>query len=38
VTPALTPLVIPITVAILIGLFALQRRGTGGVGAMFGPS
>ena len=37
VAPGLRPLVIPITVAILIGLFALQRRGTGRVGTLFGP-
>ncbi|MEJ2667729.1 MAG: potassium transporter Kup [Deinococcales bacterium] len=36
-TPALTPFVIPITIAILIGLFLIQRRGTGGVGRVFGP-
>lgn len=35
--PALHPFVIPITVAILVALFAVQRRGTGGVGAVFGP-
>ena len=29
--------VIPITIAILIGLFLFQRRGTAGVGAVFGP-
>jgi KUP system potassium uptake protein len=29
--------VIPITVAIIVGLFAIQRRGTGAVGALFGP-
>jgi KUP system potassium uptake protein len=37
VTPALRPVVIPITVAILIGLFSVQRHGTGRVGALFGP-
>jgi KUP system potassium uptake protein len=37
VTPSLTPLVIPMTVVILIGLFSLQSRGTGRVGALFGP-
>ena len=26
------------TIVILVGLFAVQRRGTGGVGALFGPS
>jgi KUP system potassium uptake protein len=36
-TPALKPVVIPITCAVLLGLFAIQKRGTGGVGAMFGP-
>src|SRR5919198_2552590 len=29
--------VIPITVAIIVILFAIQRRGTGSVGRMFGP-
>jgi len=36
-TPVFEPYVIPITILILITLFALQRRGTGGVGAIFGP-
>ncbi|MFQ5526992.1 MAG: potassium transporter Kup [Thermoanaerobaculia bacterium] len=36
-TPAFSHLVVPIAVAILIGLFLLQRKGTGAVGAMFGP-
>jgi KUP system potassium uptake protein len=36
-TPVFEPYVIPITVAILVGLFAVQRRGTAGIGAMFGP-
>ncbi|CAN5841938.1 hypothetical protein BH24DEI2_BH24DEI2_23410 [soil metagenome] len=36
-TPALEPFVIPITIAILIGLFAFQSRGTASVGALFGP-
>ena len=36
-TPALSHLVIPITLAILIGLFAAQRFGTGAVGWLFGP-
>jgi KUP system potassium uptake protein len=29
--------VIVITIAILIGLFAMQKRGTGSIGALFGP-
>jgi KUP system potassium uptake protein len=37
VTPALEPYVIPITVVIVIGLFAVQRFGTGLVGRLFGP-
>jgi len=37
ITPAFKPYVIPITLAILIGLFLFQRRGTAGVGALFGP-
>jgi len=36
-TPALSPYVIPITLAILLGLFAVQSRGTGGIGRIFGP-
>jgi KUP system potassium uptake protein len=37
VTPALSRLVVPASVAILFGLFLLQRRGTASVGALFGP-
>jgi KUP system potassium uptake protein len=36
-TPALGPFVLPITVAILVGLFALQSRGTARVGNLFAP-
>lgn len=35
--PELASMVVPVTVAILIGLFALQKRGTGGIGRLFGP-
>ena len=35
--PVLKRLVIPITVLILIGLFAVQKKGTGVVGKVFGP-
>jgi KUP system potassium uptake protein len=31
------PFVVPIALAVLAGLFVLQRRGTGGVGRWFGP-
>ena len=37
VTPVFEPYVIPITVAILLALFAAQRQGTGMVAAFFGP-
>jgi KUP system potassium uptake protein len=41
VVPALTgridPFVVPIALAVLVGLFVFQRRGTGGVGKWFGP-
>ena len=36
-TPAFEPYVVPAAVAILTGLFLVQRRGTGGVGVLFGP-
>jgi KUP system potassium uptake protein len=36
-SPRLSPLVVPLTCAILIGLFSIQRLGTGGVGKVFGP-
>jgi KUP system potassium uptake protein len=35
--PALAPVVLPITLAILVGLFLVQRRGTGFIGGIFGP-
>ena len=36
-TPALEPYVLPLTLAVLIALFVLQRHGTGRVGGFFGP-
>ncbi len=36
-TPALHHVVIPITLVVLTGLFAVQRFGTGGIGRFFGP-
>lgn len=36
-TPALHPFIIPLTLIILFVLFFFQRKGTGSVGAMFGP-
>lgn len=35
--PGLEPYVVPLTIAILIGLFAIQSRGTAKVAAYFGP-
>jgi len=37
VSDGLTPLVLPIAIAILIGLFAIQSHGTTRVGIIFGP-
>ena len=37
VTPLLRPYVVPATVVILVGLFAIQRYGTHRVGGLFGP-
>ena len=36
-SPTLTEFVIPITLAILVGLFLVQRQGTGRIGTAFGP-
>jgi KUP system potassium uptake protein len=35
--PALKPYVIPVTLAVLVALYLLQRRGTAGIGKWFGP-
>jgi KUP system potassium uptake protein len=37
VSPAFTKAVIPLTLVILFGLFAVQKRGTAGIGKFFGP-
>jgi KUP system potassium uptake protein len=37
VSPGFAPFVLPIAIGILIGLFAIQQRGVGKVGLMFGP-
>ena len=36
-TPALKPYVVPVSLAILLGLFVVQRFGTSAVGRVFGP-
>jgi len=36
-TPALTPLVVPVTIALLTVLFTIQAKGTAGIGRVFGP-
>jgi KUP system potassium uptake protein len=37
VTPMLSPYVVPLTIAVLIALFVVQKYGTAKVGAVFGP-
>jgi KUP system potassium uptake protein len=37
ISPAFKKYVIPLTVVILFGLFAVQKRGTSGIGKFFGP-
>ncbi len=36
-TSAFDPYVVPLTVAVLVGLYSLQARGTAGIGRWFGP-
>ena len=35
--PALAPAVVPITIVVLVGLFLMQKKGTGVIGQIFGP-
>ncbi len=37
ITPGAKPYVVPISLAVLAGLFLVQRRGTGDIGKFFGP-
>ena len=37
VSPAFTKYVVPLTLVILLALFMVQKRGTGGIGKFFGP-
>ncbi|MDB4927668.1 MAG: trkD [Myxococcaceae bacterium] len=37
-TTSVHPFIVPITVVILVGLFLVQKRGTAGIGAVFGPA
>ncbi len=37
VTPIFRPYVVSFTIAILLGLFSVQRRGTASIGSIFGP-
>ena len=37
ITPALKPYVLPISTAVIVGLFVVQRHGTAAVGKLFGP-
>ncbi len=36
-TSAFSPFIVPLTCVILVVLFMVQKRGTGGIGAVFGP-
>ncbi len=36
-TTTLRPVVVPLTIGVLVALFLVQRRGTAGIGAVFGP-
>jgi KUP system potassium uptake protein len=36
-TPALQPYVVPLTIVVLVCLYAVQRHGTAGIGRWFGP-
>jgi KUP system potassium uptake protein len=36
-TAALQPVVVPLTLVVLVALFAVQRHGTAGIGRVFGP-
>src|ERR1700704_5038896 len=35
--PSLAPAVVPVTIAILVGLFVMQKQGAGVIGRIFGP-
>src|SRR5450631_2185595 len=35
--PSLTPMVVPLTIIILVGLFVMQKKGAGFIGNIFGP-
>jgi KUP system potassium uptake protein len=35
--PSFTGFILPVTLAILVGLFSIQRHGTASIGALFGP-
>ncbi len=37
VSPGLAPAVEPLSIAVIVALFLVQKRGTGGIGAAFGP-
>jgi KUP system potassium uptake protein len=36
-TPALSPYILPVAIAVLTGLFVIQKHGTGSMGKLFGP-
>jgi KUP system potassium uptake protein len=36
-TPAFKPYIVPLTIIVLVGLYVVQKKGTGGIGKWFGP-
>ena len=37
IAPAMHPFIVPVSIVILVALFAIQRKGTASLGAVFGP-
>ena len=37
IAPRLHPFIVPVTLVIIVALFAIQKRGTAGIGTLFGP-
>jgi KUP system potassium uptake protein len=37
IAPAMHPFIVPVSIVILVALFAIQRKGTASIGAVFGP-
>ena len=37
IAPAMHPFIVPVSIVVLVALFAIQRKGTASIGAVFGP-